>query len=75
DIELRIPADHAATVDARIEVSRRARGDYRIYTDFPLSITGQDDREVLGRGDINGGGDRIRIETSNGDIRIMRSEN
>jgi len=75
DIELRIPADHAATVDARIEVSRRARGDYRIYTDFPLSITGQDDREVLARGDINGGGDRIRIETSNGDIRIMSAGN
>lgn len=75
DIELRIPGGHAATVDARIEVSRRARGDYRIYTDFPLSITGQDDREVLGRGDINGGGDRIRIETSNGDIRIMQSDN
>jgi DUF4097 and DUF4098 domain-containing protein YvlB len=73
DIELRIPANHGATVDARIEVSRRARGDYRIYTDFPLTITGQDDREVEGRGDVNGGGDRIRIETSNGDIRIMAS--
>ena len=75
DIELKVPAGHAATVDARIEVSRRARGDYRIYTDFPLTITGQDEREVQGRGDINGGGDRIRIETSNGDIRIMQSEN
>jgi len=74
DIDLRIPGNHAATVDARIQVSRRSRGDYRIYTDFPLVITGVDEREVIGRGDINGGGDRIRIETSNGDIRIMRIE-
>lgn len=75
DIELLIPADHGATVSARIEVSRRSRGDYRIYTDFPLAISGQDEREVLGQGDINGGGDRIRIETSNGDIRISRADN
>jgi DUF4097 and DUF4098 domain-containing protein YvlB len=74
DIELRLPANHGATVEARIEVSRRARGDYRIYTDFPLTITGQDEREVVGRGDINGGGDRIRLSTSNGDIRITRRE-
>ena len=48
DIELRIPADHSADVSASIEVSRRSRGDYRIYTDFPLTISGQDERE-LGR--------------------------
>ncbi len=75
DIELRLPASHAATIEARIQVSRRSRGDYRIYTDFPLTITGQDDREVIGRGDSNGGGDLIRIETSNGDIRITRYGN
>ena len=75
DIELRIPAGHSADVTARIEVSRRSRGDYRIYTDFPLAISGEDDREVIGRGEINGGGDRINIETNNGDIRILRSGN
>lgn len=75
DIELRLPATHPATINARIEVSRRARGDYRIYTDFPLSISGEDEREVLGRGDINGGGDLIRLSTSNGDIRISRIDN
>ncbi|MCB1669777.1 MAG: hypothetical protein R3F41_10545 [Gammaproteobacteria bacterium] len=75
DIELTLPAGHAATIDARIKVSRRARGDYRIYTDFPLAISGEDDREVIGRGDINGGGDRITIETSNGDIHINRAGN
>jgi DUF4097 and DUF4098 domain-containing protein YvlB len=75
DIELRIPASHSADVSATIEVSRRARGDYRIYTDFPLTISGQDGRVILGSGEINGGGDPINIETNNGDIRILSSDN
>lgn len=75
DIELRIPSSHSADVSVRIEVSRCARVDYRIYTDFPLAISGENDREVIGRGEINGGGDRINIEINNGDIRIMGSGN
>ena len=75
DIELLIPASHRADVSVRIEVSRRARGDYRIYTDFPLTISGQDERVVIGRGEINGGGDTINIETTNGDIRIISTDN
>lgn len=73
DIELRLPADHGATVSARIQVSRIARGDYRIYTDFPLAISGQENDLVIGRGDINGGGDMVRLQTNNGDIRIVRT--
>lgn len=72
DIELRLPADHQATVDAHIDVSRRYRGDYRVYTDFPLTIQGEDESDITARGDINGGGDPIRLETTNGDIRIRR---
>lgn len=74
DVELTLPGNHRGTVDAHIEVSRRYRGDYRIYTDFPLTITGEEDRDVIGRGDINGGGDRIRLETTNGDITIRRRD-
>lgn len=73
DIELRLPRDHRGTVDAHIEVSRRYRGDYRIYTDFPLTVQGEEDRDVTARGDINGGGDLIRLETIDGDIHIRRS--
>ena len=73
DLELKLPADHQASIDASIEVSRRSRGDYRIYTDFPLVISGEDGREVVATGHINGGGDRIRLRTHNGDIRIIRT--
>lgn len=74
DIILRLPATIGVTIDAVLEVSRRGRGDYRIYTDFPLSIQ-EDDSNIVGRGDINGGGDRISLRTKNSDISIVRVGN
>ncbi|MEQ8954995.1 MAG: hypothetical protein RL120_12765 [Gammaproteobacteria bacterium] len=71
DITVRIPANHSASIFANLEVTRRARDDYRIYTDFPLSINEDDDGNIIGRGDINGGGDRIELETVNSDIHII----
>ncbi len=71
DVTVRIPSNHAATILADLEVSRRARGDYRIYTDFPLTIQEDDNGNIVGRGDINGGGDRIYLETQNSDIHIV----
>lgn len=70
DVTLRLPSDHSASITAELAVSRRARGDYRIYTDFPLSIQEDDDGDITASGQINGGGDRIYIETTNSDINI-----
>jgi len=70
DVTLRLPSNHSADINAQLDVSRRARGDYRIYTDFPLSIQEDDDGDITGSGEINGGGDRIDIETTNSDINI-----
>jgi len=61
-------------VDAVLEVSRRGRGDYRIYTDFPLVIE-EDESNIIGRGDINGGGEMVSIRTQNSDINIVRVGN
>jgi len=74
DVTVRIPSNHGATILADLEVSRRARNNYRIYTDFPLVIQEDEDGDILGRGDINGGGDRIYIETENSDIHIVQSD-
>lgn len=74
DVTVRIPASLGVTISAVLEVSRRSRGDYRIYTDFPLTIQ-EDDDNIIGRGDINGGGDRISLRTENSDIHIVRVEN
>ena len=77
DITLFLPADLQATFDVRLEITRRAWRDYKIYSDFPISIDDDDGgwrgrRVLIGKGDINGGGDKIRLETTNGDIRIKK---
>ncbi len=74
DITVRIPAAHAASIVADLEVSRYARDNYRIYTDFPLVIQDDSSGNIVGRGDINGGGDRIYLGTHNSDIHIIRVE-
>lgn len=74
DITLRVPANFEATISANLEVSRRSRGDYRIYTDFPLTIQ-EDDGDIIGRGDINGGGARVSLRTNNSDIYIESVSN
>lgn len=70
DVTIRIPADHATSIRADLDVSRGARQDYRIYTDLPLIIR-EDDGDIIGEEDINGGGDRIALSTTNSDIHIL----
>lgn len=72
DITIYLPEELAATIDAELRVRRVFGGTYRIYSDFPLSIRGADSRKITGSGEINGGGDLIKLRTSNGDIRINR---
>ena len=74
DITLYIPKGIEATVNAKLKISHSARRDYRIYSDFPLTIKGEDSNRVSGKGKINGGGDKIDISTSNGDIYIKMIE-
>lgn len=74
DITLRVPSNFQASIRANLDVSRRSRGDYRIYTDFPLTIQ-EDDGDIIGRGDINGGGDRVSLQTNNSDIYIESTSN
>lgn len=71
DVTVRIPAQLGVTINANLEVSRRGRGDYRIITDFPLTIQ-EDDDSIVARGEVNGGGDRISLRTRNSDIYIVR---
>jgi len=75
DIELYIPESLAASINAKLRITRSAKRDYRIYSDFPLTIKGEKSDRITGNGDINGGGDRIQLSTSNGDIYIKKLEN
>jgi DUF4097 and DUF4098 domain-containing protein YvlB len=73
-ITLRIPGKLAASVAATLKITRSARRDYRIYSDFLLTINGEDSSKITASGDINGGGDKVTLSTTNGDIHIKRLE-
>ncbi|HEX9761111.1 MAG TPA: DUF4097 family beta strand repeat-containing protein [Candidatus Acidoferrales bacterium] len=64
-IQVRLPADFKATLDARTN-------DGRINVDFEVSVRGAINRNAV-RGDMNGGGTgTLTLRTSNGSIRIER---
>ena len=73
-ITLHIPERLAASVSATLKITRSAKRDYRIYSDFPLTIKGEGSRKITAKGDINDGGDMIKLSTTNGDIHIKMLE-
>ena len=72
NVTIHLPADLQATVDADLRISGFPRRDYVITSDFPLEIKGEGTSRVTASGTINGGGDLIRLRTTNGDIEIKK---
>jgi putative adhesin len=72
DVQVYLPANLALTIDAAIEMA----AGHQIVSDFPLVIRGSEEeyaeREIRGRGDLNGGGEVLRIRTVNGNIEIRK---
>ncbi|MBN1349611.1 hypothetical protein JXJ21_09395 [candidate division KSB1 bacterium] len=77
NLRLYLPENLPATIEASI-AQDRGWSDYSIISDFPLSYSEEANKEGktkswnISRGEINGGGDRISLETQNGDIRILK---
>jgi len=79
DLTLYIPEKLPATISAVINKRSTSR-EYTIYSDFPLTSkkeTDEDSRrhrdEIIRKeGKINGGGDLIQLETTNGNIAIKK---
>ena len=69
-ITVYLPKNFKASISAELKITRSAKRDYRIYSDFPLTIKGEKSDMVTANGDINGGGDKVILETTNGDIHI-----
>lgn len=81
NLKLYIPAKLPATIDATLKISGFSMNDYNISSDFPLTTERKKDiKDRRGRrvelinsqGKINGGGDLIKLETSNGNIEIRK---
>jgi len=76
DLMLYLPSRARAVVSAEIEVTRRRDVDCDIYSDFPLSIDKIEKGSKLiitGHGPVNGGGDDIKLNARDGNIRICKS--
>ena len=72
DILVRLPAGSGALLDARVDISRRARergDDYRISADTPATARRRV-RSLHLRGDITPGGPRLRLRTTDGNIEV-----
>ncbi|MGA9405670.1 MAG: hypothetical protein WBW71_00930 [Bacteroidota bacterium] len=79
NVILSVPANAKATIDATIELRYewgRHRDDYDIHSDFKEeSKTGsKDEQEIHAVYKLNGGGDSITLETTNGNIEIKKLE-
>jgi len=82
DLSLTLPADFRGTVQAVIRISGEDLEDFDIITDFSLDITRNIEEgsrkkwyksgEIKGSGAINGGGNVIILETTNGSIYIKK---
>lgn len=72
DVEVFLPPNLALTIDAAIEMA----AGHQIYSDFPLVVQGGgeefSEREIHARGDLNGGGEVLRIRAVNGNIEIRK---
>jgi DUF4097 and DUF4098 domain-containing protein YvlB len=80
DLELGLPFDFKGSLQATIWLTRVAFDEYEIVSDFPL-MSGKESEKAKSRseriskvrvGDINGGGNLIVLETTNGNIKIAK---
>jgi DUF4097 and DUF4098 domain-containing protein YvlB len=70
DIELTLPADVRATIQAEAEGYGGGMGRDDIRSDVPLTREGGDGDPLRARGDLNGGGPVLRLSTNGGSIQI-----
>jgi len=77
NIDLTIPAKLPATIMAEIKYKKKSFEDYEITSDFPLKTTKKDEGRytiIRATGDINGGGDLIKLKSGGGNIHIRSSK-
>jgi DUF4097 and DUF4098 domain-containing protein YvlB len=81
DVTVTLPADFPADFDIDLGYTRNSRRDYEIRCDFKIKLEQTDDwdsrdgsprKHIRGTGAVNGGKHRIKIRTTNGDVRIIR---
>jgi DUF4097 and DUF4098 domain-containing protein YvlB len=81
DVTLRLPADFSADFDIDLGYTRNSRRDFEIECDFKITLEHTDEwdygngsprKHIYGTGTVKGGKHKIRIKTTNGDVRIIK---
>jgi len=81
DVTLTLPADFSADFDIDLGYTRNSRRDYEIKCDFEIELEHTDEwdsrngsprKHIYGTGEVSGGKYKIRIKTTNGDVRIIK---
>jgi hypothetical protein len=82
DITLTVPAELPMDIDIKIIVSDEDNyNKYKIVSDFPVKeekvgdwkeFSGSDSNYIKGKGTVNGGGNKIKIRTVNGDVYLKK---
>jgi DUF4097 and DUF4098 domain-containing protein YvlB len=76
-IELRVPSTAKVTIVARIHVQgwwREAKENYKIQSDFESTTYNieEDNHDIVGVYQLNGGGSKIQLKAVNDEIRIIK---
>ncbi len=81
DITLTVPAKLSMDFDVKLTYTKNSRRSYKIESDFPIKIDEKDEwdysegtprKYIYGTGKTGDGKYKIKIETINGDIRILK---
>jgi len=81
DVTLAVPDGLSMQIDVTLSFTKGSRQDYRIESDFPLTLSGSDQWDyrhdtpqkfLYGRAVVGDGQHRIKVETVNGNVRLIR---
>jgi DUF4097 and DUF4098 domain-containing protein YvlB len=81
DIELTVPDGLSMAFDIELAITKGAKEEYRIISDFDMNIEksdkwvrkwGQKRKYIYGAGEVGGGEHRIKLRTTNGNITIRK---
>ncbi|MCM2317414.1 MAG: DUF4097 domain-containing protein [Thermoanaerobaculia bacterium] len=83
DITLTVPAALSMDVEIEIKYTKNSSRNYKIVSDFPLSISESPEwqyksggaRKIIdGKGVVGGGKNKVVIRTTNGDVRLIKAK-
>ena len=82
DIELTLPKELSIKFDLNLRYTKNSSRNYKIETDFPIEIkednewsyrNGNATKTITGSGEVNGGKNKVKLSTTNGNI-VIRSK-